>query len=91
MIKNSGITTLIANEKISASLAKRSLMWSTALGLVTVLIGSGLTWWLGYPEKILAGILVTLLSSLVIAIIAYRLNKQLSIKKISLKLIRDGS
>ena len=81
MIKNSGITTLIANEKIGASLTKRSVIWSTALGLITLLIGSGLSWWFGYPEKLLTAVLVTLSSSLFVALVTYRLIKQLSCKK----------
>ena len=82
MIKKLGIKTLIANEKIGASLTKRSLIWSTAVGLTTLLVGIGLTWWFGYPEKLLTGILATLATSLFFALLAFRLTKQLSIKKI---------
>ena len=82
MIKKLGIKTLIAREKIGASLTKRSLIWSAAVGLTTLLVGSGLTWWFGYPEKLLTGILATLATSLFFALLALRLTKQLSIKKI---------
>ena len=72
---------MIASEKIGASLTKRSVIWSTALGLITLLIGSGLYWWFGYPEKLLTAALVTLSSGLFVALVTYRLIKQLSCKK----------
>ena len=62
-------------------MTKRSVIWSTALGLITLLIGSGLSWWFGYPEKLLTAVLVTLSSSLFVALVTYRLIKQLSCKK----------
>ncbi|NOH80018.1 type VI secretion system membrane subunit TssM [Vibrio sp. RE86] len=50
---------------------KRSIGWATIITLIALAIGAGLTWWLGYPQHLVAGIVSTMVVSLLAGLFTY--------------------
>jgi len=55
---------------------KRSVVWALIIALLTLMIGGGLTWWFGYPDHLISGIVITLLSSIILALLCYWLMQR---------------
>ncbi|KJY83398.1 type VI secretion protein IcmF [Vibrio galatheae] len=66
----------MSDAKPAQNTRKRGLIVSLVLALLVLLIGGAITWWLGYPEKLILGSVLTLVSALVTGLITYWLMQR---------------